>query len=39
MYRVIVGFIAGVYVGTWCDCKPNLERITSMIRDNFPKSK
>ena len=39
MYRVIVGFIAGVYVGTWYDCKPTLERITSMIRDNFPKSK
>ena len=35
----MLGFIAGVYVGTWYDCKPTLERITNIIRENFPKSK
>lgn len=39
MYRFLLGFAAGVYVGTWYDCKPMLEKVTKFIEDNSPKSK
>lgn len=31
------GFISGIYVGTYYDCKPMLENLTDYIRKNIPK--
>ena len=39
MYQFILGFAAGVYVGTMYECKPMLDRVTEMIKDNFPNTK
>ncbi len=36
MYRILLGFVVGVYVGTWYDCKPAITQITTYIKDNSP---
>ena len=39
MYRFVLGFALGVYVGTHYDCKPALEKIERFLRDNTPNEK
>jgi len=39
MYKFVLGFVIGVYVGTHYNCKPTLERIEQFLRDNAPKEK
>lgn len=36
MWRVIVGFGIGVYVGTYYDCKPSIKYIRKLVKDNCP---
>lgn len=39
MYQYFIGFIAGVYVGTYYNCKPTVEKITDFIIENIPTKK
>ena len=39
MWQVILGFSAGVYVGTYYDCKPYLKQIHLSIKDKLPEEK
>ena len=36
MWQLLVGFGAGVYVGTVYDCKPTVEFISTCIKNNIP---
>ena len=33
MYQIFFGFCAGVYVGTYYDCKPCLSKVQDMIKN------
>ncbi len=35
----MLGFAAGVYVGTYYECKPALKMIKAMVEDKFPEEK
>tara|TARA_B110000495_G_C22752300_1_gene440737 strand:+ start:362 stop:517 length:156 start_codon:yes stop_codon:yes gene_type:complete len=37
MWQMILGFGAGVYVGTNYDCKPTMKFISLCIKNNVPK--
>ena len=37
MYQFILGFVAGVYVGTKYNCKPAIDKATELIKEHFPK--
>jgi|TARA_B110000967_G_C18333921_1_gene293375 hypothetical protein len=37
MWQLILGFGAGVYVGTSYDCKPTVSFISDCIKNNVPK--
>ena len=37
MWQLLLGFGAGVYVGTNYDCKPTVTYISSCIKKNIPK--
>jgi len=37
MWQFLMGFGAGVYVGTSYDCKPTVSFITNFIKNNVPK--
>ena len=39
MWRFLLGFSTGIYVGTYFECKPVIEKIEQFVKDNFPKSK
>ena len=39
MIRVLIGFVGGVYVGTYYNCKPILCRMQSWIKANLPDDK
>ena len=39
MYAFLGGFITGVYVGTYYDCKPVLEKCKDYMKKYFPKPK
>ena len=39
MWRFIAGFSAGLYIGTYYECKPLISRIISDIKKNLPKEK
>ena len=39
MIRVLIGFVGGVYVGTYYNCKPILCRMQSWIKANLPDEK
>ena len=36
MLRILVGFVSGVYVGTYYNCKPIIERLKDCIKSNIP---
>jgi len=37
MWQYMLGFISGVYVGTYYNCKPVIENLTDYIKQNLPK--
>ena len=39
MWQVLLGFSAGVYVGTYYDCRPFLDTIGVWMRDHCPPPK
>jgi hypothetical protein len=39
MWKIIIGFATGVYIGTYYDCKPILEKIKEHCNETMPKSK
>ena len=39
MLYFFCGFGAGIYVGTYYDCKPYLDNIVKVVKENFPKEK
>ena len=39
MWQVMLGFAAGVYVGTYYECKPTILMIKSIVKDKFPEEK
>ena len=36
MWKLIVGFVSGVYVGTYYNCKPTISTIQSFVQKNIP---
>tara|TARA_B100001559_G_C16444828_1_gene596232 strand:- start:259 stop:438 length:180 start_codon:yes stop_codon:yes gene_type:complete len=39
MWQILTGFAAGVYVGTYYDCKPTILLVQQMVKDKFPKER
>jgi hypothetical protein len=39
MYRFVLGFFSGIYVGTHYDCNPMIKKIKNVIYDNLPDEK
>ena len=39
MWKMLIGFGAGVYVGTYYDCRPYLDTIGVWMRDHCPPPK
>ena len=39
MWQIISGFAAGIYVGTYYDCKPTLRLVQQIVKDKFPKER
>ena len=37
MFRFFLGFAAGIYTGTYYNCKPIIDRLQECIRENIPK--
>jgi hypothetical protein len=36
MYRALLAFATGVYIGTYYDCKPIVNQITKLIKEHIP---
>lgn len=36
MFRFFLGFAAGIYTGTYYNCKPIIDRIQECIKENIP---
>jgi len=39
MIRLLIGFVGGVYVGTYYNCKPALGKVVYWIKTNLPEEK
>ena len=39
MWQILTGFAAGIYVGTYYDCKPTILLVHQMVKDKFPKER
>ena len=39
MYKAVLGFAAGVYIGTYYDCKPMIEYAIKKVQENVPEEK
>ena len=39
MWQFLCGFGAGVYVGTYFECKPTLEKIVALAKSTIPEKK
>ncbi len=39
MWQFIMGFASGLYVGSYYECKPTIQYIVKIIKDNAPKEK
>lgn len=39
MWQILTGFAAGVYVGTYYDCKPTILLVQQMVKDKIPKER
>ena len=36
MFRFFLGFAAGIYTGTYYNCKPIIDRLQECIKENIP---
>ena len=36
---MLTGFAAGIYVGTYYDCKPTILLVRQMVKDKFPRER
>ena len=39
MWQLLLGFGLGIYVGTYFNCKPTIEKLETNIRKNIPDPK
>ena len=39
MWQFLMGFASGVYIGSYYECKPTIENILKIIKENSPKEK
>ena len=39
MLQFILGFSIGIYIGTYYNCKPQIENIIKTIKNNIPDTK
>jgi hypothetical protein len=39
MWYFVCGLGVGVYVGTYYNCRPVLDKITKLVKDNMPPEK
>lgn len=39
MWQYLISFSAGVYVGTYFNCKPTIDTVSKYIKDNLPEKK
>ena len=39
MWRFVAGISIGVYIGTYYNCKPMIEKVIQHMNDNFPDKK
>ena len=39
MWQYLFSFSAGIYVGTYFDCKPTIDKISEFVKENMPKEK
>ena len=39
MWQLLTGFAAGIYVGTYYDCKPTILLVRQMVKDKFPEER
>lgn len=39
MYRYLIGFTLGIWVGTYYDCKPIINKVKKEVIKNLPKEK
>ena len=39
MWQFIVGWVTGVYIGTYYNCKPTLNYMKKCIKEQFPEKK
>lgn len=39
MWQFLCGFSAGIYVGTYFECKPTLDNVIHIIKTNIPEKK
>ena len=39
MYKFVLGIAAGIYVGTYYDCKPMIEYTKKRIQEHIPKER
>lgn len=37
MWEFLFGFSAGIYVGTYYNCKPYIKNIIQFVKNNIPK--
>jgi len=39
MWCYLLSFTIGIYVGTYFNCKPTIERISKFVKENLPDEK
>ena len=39
MWQVMIGFAAGIYVGTYYECKPTILVLKNLVKDKMPEEK
>ena len=39
MWQFICGFCGGIYVGTYFECKPTLEKVVDFVKTSLPDKK
>ena len=39
MYRALIAFCSGLYIGSYYNCKPVIEHFIEKIKEHFPEKK
>jgi hypothetical protein len=39
MYRALISFCTGLYIGSYYNCKPVIEHFIEKIKEHFPEKK